>query len=141
MAQTVVLTVGLSAYTGKAVAVHNALESLTLGCSDDVYISYVLGEDVGYGENVTELELSCEVSLELNELALGSGSCLLEVPHERSAGVLFSGFVIGKLYSGITVGFHCTELRNYARTSLDNGAWYILAIGTEHGSHSDFLSN
>ena len=59
MAQTVVLTVGLTAHTGKAVAVHNALESLTLGCSDDVNISNVLGEDVGYGENVTELELSC----------------------------------------------------------------------------------
>ena len=55
--------------------------------------------------------------------------------------MLFCGFVIGKLYSGITIFLYCTELRNNARTSLDNGAWKILSIGTENGSHSDFLSN
>ena len=49
--------------------------------------------------------------------------------------------VIGKLYSGITIFLYCTELRNNARTSLDNGAWNILSLGTENGSHSDFLSN
>jgi hypothetical protein len=55
--------------------------------------------------------------------------------------VLFGGFVIGKLHGLVTVGFDCADLRDNARTSLDNGARHVLAVGTENGSHSDFLSN
>lgn len=141
MTKTVVLTVSLSAYTGESVTVNNALETLTFRSTDDVNVSNILSEDVGYGELVTEFQLSCEVCLELDKLAHRSGSCLFEMPHQRRAGVLFGGFVIGKLYSGITIFLYCTELRNNARTSLDNGAWYVLTIGTENGSHSDFFSN
>ena len=141
MAKTVVLTVGLTAYTGESVALYDALEAFTLRSTDYVHERNVFCEDVRNCERVTEFELSCEVRLELDELALRSGSCLFEVPHKRRAGVLFCGFVIGKLYSGITIFFNCTELRNNARTSLDNGAWNILSLGTENGSHSDFLSN
>ena len=135
------LTVGLTTYAGKAVAVHNALESLTLGCSDDVNISNVLGEDVGYRELVSKLELSREVILKLDELAHRSNSCLFEMPLKRLAGVLFCGFVIGKLHCGVSIFLHGTDLRDNARTSLDDGAWQVLAISTENGSHSDFLSN
>ena len=134
------LTVGLAAYTGKAVAVHNALETPTFRSTGNVN-EHLLREDVCYAELVTELELALEVRLELHELAHRIGSCLFEVPHKRRAGVLFGCFVIGKLYSGITIFLNCTELRNNARTSLDNGTWKILSIGTENGSHSDFLSN
>jgi len=55
--------------------------------------------------------------------------------------VLLCGFVIGKLYSGITIFLDCTQLRDNTRPSFDNGAWNILSISTENGSHSDFLSN
>ena len=55
--------------------------------------------------------------------------------------MLLTHFVIGKLYSGITIFFYCTDLRDYAWTSLNDGAWNIFSIGTENGSHSDFLSN
>ena len=55
--------------------------------------------------------------------------------------MLLTHFVIGKLYSGITIFLYCTDLRDYAWTSLNDGAWNILSIGTENGSHSDFLSN
>ena len=47
--------------------------------------------------------------------------------------MLFGGFVIGKLYSLVTVGLYCTDLRDNARTSLDNGARYVLTVGTENG--------
>ena len=132
---------GLSADTGKAVTVNYALEALTFRDTGDIDESDVLGEDVGYGELVTELRLYGEVRLELDELAHRSDTCLFEMPHQRRAGVLLSRFVIGKLYSGLAVFFYGTELRNNARASLDNGAWHVLAISTENGSHSDFLSN
>ena len=134
------LTVGLAAYTGKAVAVHNALETPTFRSTGNVN-EHLLREDVCYAELVTELELALEVRLELHELAHRIGSCLFEMPLKRRAGVYFLDFVIGKLYSGITIFFNCTDLRDNTRTSLDDSAWNVLSISTENGSHSDFLSN
>ena len=135
------LTVGSTTYTGKSVTLDYALESLSFRSTDDIHECNALCEDVCNSELVTEIQLPCEVYLKLDELAHRVGSCLFEVPLKRRAGVLFCGFVIGKLYSGITIFLYCTELRNNARTSLDNGAWNILSLGTENGSHSDFLSN
>ena len=135
------LTVGLTAYSCEAVTLHDSLESLTLGGSDYIHEAYALGEDVGYGKNVAEFQLLSEVCGKFRKLALGVDTRLLEVALESLAGVLFSGFVIGELYSGIAIILNCTELRNNARTSLDNGARYYLTVGTENGSHSDFLSN
>ena len=134
------LTVGLAAYSGKAVTLHDSLESLSLRSTGDVNVSRV-GEHVGDSEHVTQFQLLSEVCLELDKLALRRGSCLFEMPHERSAGMLFTHFVIGKLYSGITIFLYCTDLRDYAWTSLNDGAWNVLSIGTENGCHSDFLSN
>ena len=37
--------------------------------------------------------------------------------------MLLTHFVIGKLYSGITIFLYCTDLRDYAWTSLNDGAW------------------
>jgi hypothetical protein len=139
--ETVVLTVGLAADSCEAVAVHNALETLTFRGTDHVHERNFVAEDVSDREDVTELELFGEVGGEFHELALGSGTGLFEMPHQRRAGVLFSGFVIGKLYSFVTVGLNCTDLRDNARTSLDNSARYVLTVGTENGSHSDFFSN
>ena len=141
MTKTVVLTVGSTTYSGESVTLNYALESLTLRSTDNIDKCNALSEDVCNSQLVAEIKLPCEVRLKLNELAHRVGSCLFEVPLKRRAGVLFCGFVIGKLYSGITIFLYCTELRNNARTSLDNGAWNILSIGTENGSHSDFLSN
>lgn len=135
------LTVGRTTNSGESIAMYYALESLTLGCTNNVHEGNVLFDDVLERDDVAEFDFPLEIGLEFNELFLGSGSCLFEVPLKRRAGVLFCRFVIGKLYSGITIFFYCTDLRNNARTSLDNGAWYILTIGTENGSHSDFLSN
>ena len=135
------LTVGLAADTGEMVTVDDALETFTFRSTDYVHERDLVFEDVLNGDDITESKLPGEIRRKLDELLLGSGSCLFEVPHERRAGVLFCGFVIGKLYSGITIFFNCTELRNNARTSLDNGAWNVLSLGTENGSHSDFLSN
>ena len=63
------------------------------------------------------------------------------MPQKRRAGVYLFYFVIGKLYGGITIFFNRTQLRDNTRTSLDDGAWNVLSISTENGSHSDFLSN
>jgi hypothetical protein len=139
--KTVVLAVGLAADSCEAVAVHNALETLTLRSTDHVHERDLSLEDVLNGDHVAELELPAVICGEFDKLALGSGTGLFEMPHQRRAGVLFTHFVIGKLYSLVTVGFDSTDLRDNARTSLDNGARYVLTVGTENGSHSDFLSN
>ena len=70
------LTVGLAAYACEAVTVHNALETLTFGSTDDVHERDILFEDVGDCESVAKFELSLEVRLKFDELAPGSGSCL-----------------------------------------------------------------
>ena len=134
------LTVGLAADTGETITVDNALETLTLRSTDNVDILGV-SKDVSYCEGVAKLELTSEIRLEFDEFTHWCNSCLFEMPLKRLAGVLLSCFVIGKLHGLITVLFNGTQLRNNARTSLDDGAWQVLAISTENGSHSDFLSN
>ena len=134
------LTVGSTAHTGKAVAFNDSLETLSFGSTDDIDKLDTF-EDVCDCQGVAQVKLSFEVCLKFGKLALRSGSCLFEMPFERGAGVFFSGFVIGKLNGGITIFFYRTNLRNNTRTSLNNGAWNILSISTENGSHSDFLSN
>ena len=134
------LTVGLAAYSGKAVALNDSLKTFTFRSTHNVYIRCVR-EYIGNGKGVAELKLLSEIRLELDEFALRCGSCLFKMPLQRLAGMLLTHFVIGKLYSGITIILYCTDLRDYAWTSLNNGAWNVLSIGTENGSHSDFLSN
>ena len=141
MTKAVVLTVGLAADALEVVAMYNSLETLTLGSTDDVDERNLVVEDVLYGNHVAELELSAEVRREFDEFLLRSSSCLCKMALEGRTGLLFFLFVIGKLYSGVTVLFNCTDLRDNAGTSLDNGAWHVLTISTENGSHSDFLSN
>ena len=60
---------GLPTDTGESVALHDALETLTLGGTDDIDKLDVLSEDVGDSENVTELGLTGEVGLELDDLS------------------------------------------------------------------------
>ena len=134
------LAMSLSAHSGETMTFHNSLKTFTFGSTDNIHINGV-GENIAYRKDVAQFQILSEIRLELDEFALRSGSCLCEVPHERLAGVLFRNFVIGKLYSGITIFLYCTNLRNNTRTSLNNSAWNIFSISTENGSHSDFLSN
>jgi hypothetical protein len=139
--ESVVLAVGLATDTGESVALHDALETLTLGGTDNVHELDVFREDIGDREDVTELEITGEVGLELEHLLLGGGPCLFEMALQSLAGLLLFFLVIGKLNGGITIGLHRTNLRDNTRTSLNDGAWNILSISTEDGNHSDFFSN
>ena len=134
------LTVGSSAYSGKAVALYYSLETFSFRSTDNIHVCSV-SEDICNRKGVAQFKILSEIRLELDELALRCGSCLFKVPLKRRAGAFFLCFVIGKLYSGITIFLNCTDLRDNTRTSLNNGAWNILSISTENGSHSDFLSN
>jgi hypothetical protein len=135
-----VLTVGRSADTGEVITVDNTLETFTFGSTDNINELDIV-HDVTNGDGVSELELTLEVRRKLDELALGGGPCLFEVPLEGLAGVYLFDFVIGKLHGFIAIFFKSAQLRDNTRTSLDDGAWNILSISTENGSHSDFLSN
>ena len=135
------LTVSFTADAGEAVTLHDALETLTFGSTDNVHELYIIRNDVCYCDDVSELELSCEVCGEFHELLLGSSSCLFKMTLQGRAGAFLFLFVIGKLDCFVTIGFHSANLRDNTRTSLDDGAWNILSISTEDGNHSDFLSN
>ena len=80
MTKTVVLTVGLAADSCEAVAVHNALETLTFRSTYHVHEGDFSLEDVLNGQNVAELELPAVICGEFDKLALGSGTGLLKCP-------------------------------------------------------------
>ena len=135
------LTVGLTTDTGESMTLYDALKTLTFGSTDNINEFDVLCEDIGNGDGVSKLELSCEVCLEFYEFLLGSSSSLFEMALEGRAGAFLFLFVIGKLNCGVTIGFHSANLRDNTRTSLNDSARDILPVGTEDGNHSDFLSN
>ena len=138
---------GGSADTGEVITVNNTLEALSFGSTDNIHKLDIV-HDVTNGDGVSELELTLKVRRKLDELALGGGPCLFEVPFKGLAGVYLFDFVIGKLHGVIgklhgliAIFLKSAQLRDNTRTSLDDGAWNILSISTENGSHSDFLSN
>ena len=102
MTEPVVLTMSLPTYSGKAVTFYNSLETFTLRSTHNVYIRCVC-EYIGNRKSVAELKLLSEIRLELDEFALRCGPCLFKMPLQRLAGMLLADFVIGKLYSGITI--------------------------------------
>ena len=102
---------GLTADTLEVVTVHNALETLTFGSTDNINECHILFEDVGNGESVAKLEFALEICLKLHEFAHRSDPCLCKMALKSLAGVLFCGFVIGKLHCGIAVCFDSADLR------------------------------
>jgi hypothetical protein len=131
---------GHTADTGESVALDDALESLTLGGTDDID-ELDVSEDIFDRQGVAQAQFLSEILRELDEFAHRSGTCLLEMALKRRAGMLLCGFVIGKLDGGVPIGLNRLNLRNNTWTSLNDGAWNIFSISTENGSHSDFLSN
>ncbi len=116
---------------------HYALETFTFGGSLDVY-EVVFAEDV-YGEGVTELNLFAK-SFELGQVPLGCYSGLLEVSGHGVGCVLLFLLFEAELHGGVAVLVNRFHLSNYAGAYFDNSARHVLAVGTENGCHSDFLS-
>ena len=109
----------------------------------DVYLAnlpqtdYIL-KDVDL-DSVAQLVVSRE-TFELGQVSHWGYSCLFKVTHKRLCCMLLSGFLETELKSIVAVMFTCLDLSNHTRTQFDNSAWRIYTIGTENGSHSDFLS-
>ncbi len=131
------LTVGRLTYTTETMTLNYALEALTLGGSLDVY-EVVFAEEVN-GDSVTELYFFAK-SFELGQVALGSYSGLLEVTGHGVGCVLLFLLLEAELHGGIAVLVNRFHLSNYAGAYFDNSARHVLAVGTENGCHSDFLS-
>ncbi len=70
LTQSVVLTVGRSADTGEMITVNNTLEATAFGSTDNINVLHIICNDIGDGDGVSKLELTLEVSLKLNKLAL-----------------------------------------------------------------------
>ena len=132
------LTVGLSAHAGETVAFHNALETFTFRYAG--HVDPVVFLEHVYGKRVAQVDFAFDAG-EFGQFALGGGVGLFEVAEQAAGRVFFGFFVIGKLNGAVAVLFNGSHLRNHTGTSFDNGAGDVFPVGTEYGSHSDFLSN
>ena len=137
LAGTIVLTVSSLAYTTKTMSLNNALETLTFGCSGNVY--EVSAIEQFYGHCVTEIQFGLKF-FELSQVFLGCYSGFLEVTHQRLGSMLFLLVLETQLNGSIAIFFYGLHLSNNTRTCFDNSAWYIFTLGTENGCHSDFFS-
>ena len=137
LAQTVILTVSALAYATKAVTLHYALETMSLGSCNNIHISSV-GKEVN-GECITQIQL-LRKTCELGQVSLGCHTSLGKVTLQRSRYVLLLSVSESKLNGIIAILLYALHLSDNTRTQFDNSAWYILTLGTENGSHSDFLS-
>ena len=88
MTKTVVLTVGLAAYTCESVTLNYALKTFTFGYTDNIYKSYIL-KNVCKRKSVTEFYFPFEICRKLYKFTFRGGSCLCKMPFKRGAGVLF----------------------------------------------------
>jgi hypothetical protein len=50
--ETVVLAVGLAAYTGETMTLDHTLETFTFGSTDDIHEFHTFDDDVGEGDGV-----------------------------------------------------------------------------------------
>ena len=136
-AKAVVLAMSALAYATETVTLYHTLETFTLRGTLDVD-EVILIEEVDC-DGVTEIVLAVK-SFELGQVALGSYSGFLEVAGHGSGGVLVLLLYEAKLHGLITVFVSRFNLSNYAGAYFDNSARHVLAVGTENGCHSDFLS-
>ena len=125
------------AYATETVTLNHTLETFTLRGTLNVN-EVILAEEIDC-DGVTEFVLAVK-SFELGQVALGSYSGFLEVTGHRGSGVLVFLFSETKLHGLITVFVSRFNLSNYAGAYFDNSARHVLAVGTENGCHSDFLS-
>ena len=124
-------------YTTKTMTLHNALEALTLRGSYNVHI--ISAVEHLYGQRVTEIEFLFETT-ELGQVTLGGNTSLLEVTEQRSRSILLLCLLETYLNGSVTILLNALDLGYHARTYFDYSARHILAVGTEHGCHSDFLT-
>ncbi len=116
---------------------HYSLEAVTLRYSNYIYIVTSFKHFNGYG--VAKVQFLVE-ACELGQVSLGSHSSLLEVSHQGCRSILLLCLLETELNGIVTILLYTLDLSNHTRTQFDNSAWYILTLGTEYGSHSDFLS-
>ncbi len=136
-AKTVVLAVGRLPYATETMALDNTLETFTFGGTHDVN-EIVLVEEVD-ADNVTELVLAFE-SFELGQVTLGVDTGFLEVTELGLGAMLLFLVFKTELEGTVAVGLNSLDLGNHTRAYFDNSARHVLAVGTENGCHSDFLS-
>ena len=133
----VILTVRRLSYTAETMALHYALETFTFRCTNYIHVGRIIEQFNRKG--ITQIQFLLK-TCELGQVALGRYSSFLKMSHQRIRRILLLCVHETNLHSSVTIGFYILHLSNHTRTSFDNSAWYILTLGTENGSHSDFLS-
>ena len=117
-------------------AFHDALETFTFGSTCHVDEHGVV-EDLN-GDGVAEVVLLVE--LELGQVLFWCCAGFLEDTHEGFGGVLLLSLAESELIGAVTIILIGLHLSHDTRTSFDNSARHVFAVGTENGCHSDFSS-
>ena len=137
--ESVVLTVRFIADAAETVAFDNTLEAFSFRGTDDIdkfaFLKDVDGQHFAVFFLVTLLK-----ARELSEVALGGGVGFSEMAAHGLGGTAFLLFAEGELDSIVAVLFLCSDLCDDTRTSLNNCARYLLTVGIEKASHSDFFT-
>ena len=138
--EPVVLAVCRLAYTGKSVALDNALKSLTLGGADHIDKLPFL-EDPN-ADLVSELQVFNSFPvLIFADHALGRSSCFLEMAFECRWGVLFLAFDCGDLQGAVSIDILGTNLGYHIGHRLDHGTRNVFTLFVEDAGHSYFFPN
>ena len=130
----VALAMGLGT-TGKAVPLHNALESTPLARGDDV--DELTRAELADVQALAALVRRYVGRLDLAQVAKVAG--VLEVPARGPADLL--GVAEAKLNGLVAVGHLRLELGNDARSDLEDGHGHEATLTTKVVSHADFSAH
>ena len=124
-------------HTRKTVALHNALEALSFGLSNDADV-LTFSEHIVHFYSVTRLKFLFK-RVELHKLALWGHTCTPKVALHGLRSVLLGTLAVTELNGFIAVPLEGTYLRHDARTNFQHCAWEILPSGTVDAGHAYFF--
>lgn len=138
-AETVVLTVSEISNTAETVSLDYALETFTFRGSDNVN-KFAFLEDFNSKDLAIFLLVALLKAGELGKITLRRGACLCKMALHRLRGVRFLLLTKSQLNSLIAILFDGFDLCHNTRTSFNNCARYLLAVGIKKTGHSDFFT-
>src|SRR5690606_18659669 len=135
---TIMLTVRRLTHPMEAVTFHNPLESFTF-CSTNHRYFFSFRKNITCN-GFTNLFIERTITNFFYN-GFGSSICFCKMMKQCFRSVFLFGFAECDLQRFIAVRLKSLLLRNYARTSFNDGASRLLTIGLKHAGHADFFTN
>ncbi len=132
------LTVRLTAYTSKVVALHNTLETFTLRCTYYIHeFAFLKKRRINY---VAQIEGN-SFNIKLSYFLLGSSVSFLVVTSFRFRYSLQLFVAVANLHCSVAVILNRLHLSNYTRACLNKRYRCVFTICCEEACHSDFFTD